>query len=218
MKSNKIKYSLLIIAIALSASQLKAQEKSAAPFSSSGMFFISGQPSVPLSGGKDWIDVGTWGGISFEGFGFVTPNIGIGGEISNSVSNKKFNEATYNFNGSKFEGAVTGSQYRASRMLPVLLKGYYYFNTEGSLKPFLSLGMGMAYSEYYVTAGMYELRENEWGFSANGTFGADYIFPESNVGIHTALKYNYSNIPSNLNPSNNISWLAFNLGVTFVLD
>ncbi|MDI1353800.1 MAG: hypothetical protein PSX36_02695 [bacterium] len=213
MKSSKIKISLLLLTFLVGVNSLKSQSEEG-----TGRYSILWQPTIPLAGTKEWIDVGTWSGVSFEGLGFLQDGIAIGGEISHNWTYKRFDEATYNFSATGFEGAVTGVTYRSSRMVPILLKAFYYIDAGGPLQPYVSIGAGTLYNENSFTVGMHYMQEDNWGFCANAELGADYIFPGSNIGTHLSAKYNYANINSVLNTNNNLSRINFCLGITFIVD
>lgn len=180
---------------------------------------ISWQISTPLSGMKDWIDNTSLAGMHFEGLGFLDQNIALGGEISYNYFYKKIDQSTWYFDKENYEGAITGTQFRSSLMLPILVKGYYYINSTSIVKPYAGLGAGVAYMRNDMLIGVHTLEEDLWGFSSNAEVGAN-ILPvggTGRVGFQVAVKYNYANINSAAIKTNNINRLNYNVGITFVL-
>lgn len=184
----------------------------------SGIFNVSWQPSIPFGSQKEWIENTSFSGGSFEGLGFVSDNVAIGGEFSWNYTYKKFDSKTYEFDSKNYEAALTGVQHRSSSIIPFLIKGYYYFDASSQIKPYFGIGLGMANQQNKFLIGIHSTQETQWGFSSTAELGANFLLsPESNIGMFAAVKYSYSNIKLTTLEDNNISRLNFNLGMSFLM-
>lgn len=214
--TSKLASLLLLAFISFSSTKSIAQDADEDYNYPGGFFNITWQSAIPLGGLNDFLDKTTFNGINFEGVRFLEEHIAVGGEISSNYSYKRYDNATYSLDMDNVEGALNGIQHRSVKLVPILVKGYYYFMSKGTVKPYVALGAGLGYMKNELTIGMYHLEENNWGFSSSAEAGANIMF--GNKGIQAGVKYNYSNINSVAIEKNDISRVVFNLGFSFLLE
>lgn len=167
--------------------------------------------AVPL--GKmtdDFIDKTSWRGISADSRWGIKPNVTIGFLLGWQIFAQRFDNVTQVTS----DGSVTfhGTQFRYINSFPIQLNTHYYLGEEDSVRPWIGLGVGTAYSNQRMQVGFFETRNNVWSFTLTPQAGLDIpINDETSLMLHA--RYNYFIHDA---VSFNYSFLVFGAGIKFL--
>ena len=196
---------LLIIAICLF---------SMSPFVKAQMFNVNYQMSIPFGEVKDFTDKTSFRGFDMGYHYFLSDCFSVGGALGwNTFYEEEKDVAGYfNFNKNDDVYAITGHQYRYINTVPMLAIGRYYMTgNDGSIRPFVGLGLGTQWTEKRLDVGLYSSTISRWQFSVNPEIGACIPINEqfaANVGV----RYNYATKAAN-GRIPEFQSLTFNIGI-----
>ena len=162
------------------------------------MSFATGETS-------DYISKASFRGISFDGRGFLTDNISLGGHVNWSTFYEKVPEATYTDD----TRSITGTQFRYINAFPILFNAHYYTGTaEGETRFYVGLGVGTYSINQRTDMGVWSVEDHTWHFGFAPEIGV--LIPVGYAsGINVSLKWNYA-VKSN--DSIDYNWFGLNIG------
>jgi hypothetical protein len=163
--------------------------------------------TVGFGAGKtsEFIGSASFRGLTFEGQGFVSDQISVGGLFNWQTFYEELAGASY----TDGTATLTGTQYRYINAYPMLLTGHYYFGTD-KYEPrfYLGAGLGAYVVDQEVQAGVWTVENNNWHFGMSPDLGMLYpVGMDSYFNI--GLRYHYV-IKSN--DSMDYSWFGLNVG------
>jgi outer membrane protein len=128
---------------------------------------------------------------SFRGFLFeyrksVSPNITVGVDAAWNMFYERKDKATY----TRETVSVTGTQFRYSRNVPVLISADYFFRSDKPFRPYVNVGLGTMYTRRTVDMGVYRFQDDTWQFALKPEVGLLYEFNDNN-GFKFGAKYYY---------------------------
>lgn len=171
--------------------------------------FFSIQYSMGLGSGdvKDYINSASFRGATMEFRKFVTPNIGVGGEIGWNVF---YERRSYDAYTSGIQ-TLSGVQYRYINMVPINVAADYYFKPGEKVNPFAGLGIGTLYSRRNTNMNLYTLETEAWHFELRPEAG---VLLSVNPGMDIILsgKYYAAFKTSDVDAQ---SYFAVNVGFVF---
>ncbi len=144
------------------------------------MSFASGKTA-------DYIESPSFRGMTFEGRGFISDHVSLGGLFNWSTFYEELAGATFTYETS----TVTGNQYRYINAFPMLFQAHYYLGTD-DLEPRLYLGGGTgAYKiNQRTNLGVYSIEERNWHFGFSPEVGL--LFPVSfDSYLNVSFRYHY---------------------------
>jgi hypothetical protein len=152
-----------------------------------------------------YIGSASFRGFTFEGRGFVTDNVTIGGLFNWSTFYEEQRGATYE------EGTltVTGNQYRYINAFPLLVQGHYYLGEdEYSPRIYLGGGLGAYKINKRTEVGTWALEERKWHFGVSPEVGI--LLPVSMTTMfNISMRYHYA-VKTNNAPA--YSWFGLSVG------
>lgn len=154
---------------------------------------------------SEFIGSASFRGFTFEGQGFVTEQVTVGGLFNWQTFYEELSGASY----TDGTATLTGTQYRYINAYPMLLTGHYYFGTD-KYEPrfYLGAGLGAYVVDQEVQAGVWTVENNYWHFGMSPDLGMLYpVGMDSYFNI--GLRYHYV-IKSN--DSMDYSWFGLNVG------
>ena len=165
---------------------------------------------------QDYIDRGSFRGISIDGRGFMTDNISIGGSFSWEV----FDEIKRNLPPQPFdlgvdniEGVVSGTQYRYLNTLPIMVNGHFYLGSDGTVRPYFGLGLGTSYVEERTDVGLVSILGKKWGFAVQPEVGVLVPFGLTGAVANISGRFRYTTETTDTLP---ISFFTLAIGLGFV--
>jgi outer membrane protein W len=154
---------------------------------------------------NDFIGSASFRGATFEGQGFVSDQISVGGLFNWQVFYEELAGATY----TDGTATLTGTQYRYINAYPMLLTAHYFMGTdEYAPRFYLGAGLGAYIVDQEVQAGVWEVSNNNWHFGMSPDIGMLYPIGMDSY-LNLGLRYHYV-IKSN--DSMNFSWFGLNVG------
>lgn len=153
----------------------------------------------------EYIGSTSFRGFTFEGRGFVTDNVSLGGLFSWQTFYEEQKGATYTQN----TLTLTGNQYRYINAFPVLFQAHYYFNDDQyAPRAYLGGGLGAYKINKRTEAGVWALEERKWHFGVSPEVGV--LLPVSmTTQFNISMRYHYA---FKTNESNPYSWFGLSIG------
>lgn len=161
--------------------------------------------SFPTGETADFIQSTSFRGLTFEGRGFVTDQVSLGGLFTWSTFYEKLAGASFTYE----NATVTGTQYRYINAFPMLFQAHWYSNDD-SFEPRLYLGGGLgAYKiNQEVNIGVYAVENRYWHFGISPEVGL--LFPISmDTDLNISFRYHYA---FKTKDSIDYSWFGLSLG------
>ena len=146
-------------------------------------------------------------GGSFEGRGFVSDQISVGGWISWEVFKERLDNVTYNGNGVD----VTGTQVRYINMLPILVTSHYYMGDFAEVTPYFGGGLGAYRSLQRTEIGLVAFSNDNWHFGFAPEIGA-FLPLSYSSGLNLAVKYHVATKTK----GSSYSYLSFMIGLAWL--
>ncbi|GJM63869.1 hypothetical protein [Persicobacter diffluens] len=169
--------------------------------------------TVPTGDQEAFIARTSFRGISVTGAGFINDNIAIGGSFGWYGQYAEFNRSTYEL--LIAPGAITGRKYDYLYALPLMAHASYFFLPEATVEPFVSLGLGVQYSELETQIGSLAVRDEAWDFTFSPEAGIYVPLGLSATwGFTAKVKYNF--ITYETSRISNLQNWGFHLGVGFL--
>jgi outer membrane protein W len=97
-------------------------------------------------------------------------------------------------------------------VLPILLKGHYYFDAGNNFKPYAGLGLGAQYSKQSVYYNIFVSDTQNWGFVARPELGLMYQFKELHGGLNFNAGFNYATNKNETFRIDNLKHIGFSIG------
>lgn len=97
-------------------------------------------------------------------------------------------------------------------VLPILLKGHYYFDAGNNIKPYAGLGLGAQFSRQRIYYNVFVDDNSDWGFATRPEVGVMYQFKYGHGGLNFNTAFNYA---TNNNPNfrvYHLKHLSFSIG------
>ncbi len=153
----------------------------------------------------DYISKPSFRGLSFDGRGFLTDQISLGGYFSWTT----FFEERANDIYTDGTATLTGTQYRYINAFPILLQGHYYLGTdEYEPRFYFGAGLGTYKMIQRTDIGVWSIEENHWHFGMSPEVGLLYpVGMSSQLNIN--LKYHWV---LGVDDSLDYSWLGVSIG------
>lgn len=150
------------------------------------IFSITWDTSLGTGETGDYISKFSARGVTFFEFrSFVSDNISVGGSIGWHVLFEK-ESGTFTDNNQ----TATGTQLRYLNSFPIMASSHYYFGDDGSIAPYIGLGLGAYSVEQRTDMGLFSSIKDNWHFGLAPEVGT--IFPISLYSnIILKVKYNY---------------------------
>ena len=156
-------------------------------YAQSSLFGLHYNMSLPIGDTKDYIQEFSFRGASFEGRGFVSDQVSIGGWASWEVFKERLDNATFNGNGVD----VTGTQVRYLNMLPLLVTSHYYLGDFSTPTAYFGAGVGAYRSLQRTEVGLVAISNDNWHFGFAPEIGV-WIPLDFSTGLNIATKFHYA--------------------------
>jgi outer membrane protein len=158
----------------------------------------------------EYITRASFRGFTYNYSKFVTSNVTVGFELGWNTFYEDLPFDTYN--SEKIPNLVySAKQWRYSNHLPMLATFGYSGNTNATVTPFGSLGIGTMYTERRTDMGQYAFTNDVWNFVLKPEVGIIYNIDEM-IGFTVSSKYYYGFKTANLDPQ---SYFTVNVGFVF---
>lgn len=172
---------------------------------SQSLYTLNYNMSFGLGETGDYISKPSFRGLSFDGRGFLTDQISLGGYFSWTT----FFEERANDIYTDGTATLTGTQYRYINAFPILLQGHYYLGTdEYEPRFYFGAGLGTYKMIQRTDIGVWSIEENHWHFGMSPEVGLLYpVGMSSQLNIN--LKYHWV---LGVDDSLDYSWLGVSIG------
>jgi hypothetical protein len=163
--------------------------------------------TVGFGAGKtaDFIGSPSFRGVTFDGRGFISDQVSIGGYFNWQTFYEDLSGASY-VDGT---ATLTGNQYRYINAFPMLVQAHYYFGTdEYAPRAYLGAGLGTYKMIQRVDAGVWSVEKNNWHFGMSPEVGLLYPFGMGSQ-LNINLKYHYV---FGVDSSIDYSWFGLSVG------
>jgi len=172
-----MKYSLIVFAALTLSLSSYAQ----------GLYTLNYTMGFGVGSTSEYISSPSFRGMTFEGRGFISDNVSLGGLFTWTTFYEKLGGASY----TQDNATLTGTQYRYINAFPMLFQAHYYMSTDQySPRVYLGLGTGAYKMRKRTNIGVWTTEDNEWHFGISPEVGL--LFP---VGMDTqfnlSLRYHY---------------------------
>jgi opacity protein-like surface antigen len=165
---------------------------------------------MPLGNTKDFIKDPSYRGASFEYLYIPDDHIGIQFEGGWNYFYQKIDRGTYE----QKTLSITGTQYRYIETVPLFLGVSYIVLPEAIVKPYISFGAGVVYTEKRNDVGLYSFGSNSWQFGLKPEVGVG-INLSDNVLFKFSAKY-YGTFKTDQLDA--MSYLGLNMGLAFKVE
>ncbi len=164
--------------------------------------------SIPTGNTADYINQASGRGFVAEYHKFINRNIALGAEIGHFTLYKREQNKVY----TEGTASLYGVQYRYQQSYPIMISASYFAFTEGIVKPYGSLAMGIIAHNREIDMGIFESSNTYWQFALRPELGV-LIAPSEYVGFKIGAKYYQSFSGGELNGQSNI---GLNVGIVFI--
>ena len=164
--------------------------------------------SIPIGNTSDFIDQASGRGFVAEFQVFTKRNITFGGELGHFTLYKRELNKIY----TEGSASLSGVQYRYQQSYPIFATGTYFATTEGSVKPYGSLGLGTIAHNRRIDVGIFSSEDTYWQFALRPEIGV-LIAPSDSFGFKIGAKYYQSFASGGLDGQSNI---GLNFGFVFI--
>jgi hypothetical protein len=164
--------------------------------------------SIPIGNTSDFIDQASGRGFVAEFQVFTKRNITFGGELGHFTLYKRELNKIY----TEGSASLSGVQYRYQQSYPIFATGNYFATTEGSVKPYGSLGLGTIAHNRRIDMGIFSSEDTYWQFALRPEIGI-LIAPSDSFGFKIGAKYYQSFASGGLDGQSNI---GLNFGFVFI--
>jgi outer membrane protein W len=172
---------------------------------SQGLYTLNYTMGFGVSSTSDYISSPSFRGVTFDGRGFVTDNISVGGLFNWTTFYEELGGATF----TEENVTITGTQYRYINAFPLLVQAHYYLS-EDEYAPRFYLGVGTgAYKMVRRTnIGVWSHEYNKWQYGISPEIGL--LFP---VGMDTKfnLSFRYHYVVK-AKETTDYSWFGLSVG------
>lgn len=172
------------------------------------MFSLNYAVSIPTGNTSDFIDQASGRGFTAEFHKFIKRNIAIGGEVGHFTLYKRELNKVY----SEGSASLSGVQYRYQQSYPIMVSGTYFATTEGSVKPYGSIGLGTIAHNRKIDMGIFSSEETYWQFAIRPELGV-FIEPNESFAFKIGAKYYQSIAGAGFSSQSNI---GLNVGFVFI--
>lgn len=152
-----------------------------------GLYTLNYTMGFGIGSTSEYINSPSFRGMTFEGRGFITDNVSLGGLFNWTAFYEGLDGATF----TQENATLTGKQYRYINAFPLLFQAHYYLQTD-SYAPRVYLGVGTgAYKMVRRTnIGVWTHEYNAWQYGVSPEVGM--LFP---VGMDSqfnlSVRYHY---------------------------
>jgi hypothetical protein len=156
----------------------------------------------------DYISSPSFRGFTFEGRGFVSDNVSLGGLFTWSTFYEKLGGATY----TQDNATLTGTQYRYINAFPILFQAHYYLSTDDQEpRVYLGGGLGTYKMIQRLNAGVWSVENNAWHFGFSPEVGM--VYPISfTTYLNVSFRYHYVVKTKEVG---DYSWFGLSLGLAW---
>lgn len=174
-------------------------------------FNVDWQFNIPL--GNDFSNTASGWGMNFEGGYYVTQDIALGGFLSFHTNNEYFSRRTIALSETL---SLNSDQQHQMFTMPFGVLARYRFQ-EADFQPYVTMKIGMCYSQFSNYYYIFMSDQNKWGFYMSPEIGFNYYPWENSVGFHLALYYSFATNKCNIMSydQSNLSNIGFRLGLAF---
>lgn len=165
---------------------------------------------VPMGNTADFIQDASYRGASFEYLYVPDDHFAISFEGGWNYFYQKIDRGTYEYK----TFAVTATQYRYIESVPLFLGVNYILLPEALIKPYVSFGAGVIYTEKRNDVGVYYFGDNSWQFGLKPEAGVGINLTE-NVLLKLSAKYYQTFETDRLDAQ---SYMGFNMGIAFKVE
>lgn len=179
-----------------------------ATYSQTSLYSMDYTMSFGVGETAEYIGSPSFRGFTFEGRGFVTDELSLGGLFTWSTFYEKLGGATF----TQDQTTLTGTQYRYLNAYPILFQAHYYLGTD-PYEPRMYMGGGLgAYKMVQRTnVGVWSIENNYWHFGISPEVGV--LFPVSmTTSLNVSFRYHYVVKTKN---SPDYSWFGLSLGIAW---
>lgn len=172
-----MKYIVTIVVALLISSASYAQSLYSMNYT---MSFASGETAK-------YISSASFRGFTFEGRGFVSDQVSLGGLFTWTTFYEKLAGESY----TQGVTTLTGTQYRYLNTYPILFQAHWYSNTD-SYEPrfYLGGGLGPYKIDQRTNVGVWSVQENNWHFGMSPEVGI--LLPMNmNTTFNVSFRYHY---------------------------
>ena len=174
---------------------------------SQGFWTVSYDMGIPVGDFSDFISKTSFRGFSINGNAYFTDNVTLGGTFHWSGFYEHFNRDTYELE----DGALTSEIWKKMYFTTFLFNAKYMFKPEGTIQPYIGIGMGPYYIEESTQAGSYISTPKNWKFGLAPDLGIYVPLGMSDWGLN--VKATYNSIFYNVGDMNTLSYLYFSVGI-----
>jgi hypothetical protein len=193
---------ILIAALASSASF--------AAFAQGNEFIFTWNAGIPTGGFTSFMSKTSLQGWAIEYRRAITKTASVGGSIGLNVFAQEHDRYTWVFD----DVAITAHDWRYAHVVPLLVNAHFnpLRNLQTPWQVFVGAGLGASYVNQEIWAGMYDFRNENWGFSFYPEAGLRYV-----MSTQTALMLSaqYLTVVNGNFTGDNLSYWNIRLGFSF---
>jgi hypothetical protein len=142
--------------------------------------------AIPLGDTPTFGGGGSWTGAAWEGRWLSRSNASVGGLIGFNEFHRR-ESGTFDFPG----GAVTGDQYRDLILIPLLVTGAWYFDSNpDDPRWYVGAGGGMQYTDQFFQVGIDQRHQRNWNAVLVPEIGLTFSAWYATGGI-LSLRYHF---------------------------
>ena len=172
---------------------------------SQGLYTLNYTTAISTGKTADYISNMSFRGFTFDGRGFISDQVSIGGMFNWTTFYEKLAGESYTVG----TATLTGTQYRYINAFPMLAEVHYYLSTdENDTRVYLGGGIGAYKIVQRIDAGVLTKEYNNWHFGVSPEVGLLYpVGMDSQLNI--SFRYHYVFKASS---TIDYSWFGLSLG------
>ena len=168
--------------------------------------------NVPMGDFKNNISRTSFNGVNADILYHVNPALSVGLATGFHDFYQKYPRDVYKTT----DGDVSAVLSYSIQTIPIMAKAQYNFATDGSIQPYVGLGVGGNVITWRQYLGEFGSSNNKFGFAAAPEAGVFFPFRKNGAtGLNVSANYNY--MPFSYSGFKNLNSLGVNAGITFPL-
>lgn len=166
-----------------------------------------GMPTAPFSGLVSATSLQGW---AIEYRKAISNTVTVGGSVGLNVFHQEHDRYTWNFDNI----AITAHDWRYAQVVPLVVNAHYnpLRNLQTPWQVFVGGGIGATYVNEEVWAGMYDFRDENWGFSFYPEAGLRYVMSTQTAFM---LSAQYMTVLGAHYTGDNVGYWNIRLGFSF---
>ncbi len=158
-------------------------------------------------------------GFTFSGQIYISEQFAVGFNVAWNNYYGFVDRKSYELDAGTY---VTAEQYRYLTSVPFQVGGFWNFQPDGMIRPYIGLSVGANYSTQSIYVSDYDFYDNQYGFHVSPEIGTFIKFGRNtNWGANLSASYQYNTNSFNfktIDKQNSLQAINGTIGFTYIIE